>query len=70
MFHFKRNLPVWERVLRIIAGMGVGAAVYSGWSSNTIIVLVGIATAATLVLTAFVGFCPACWMVGRRPLDQ
>jgi uncharacterized membrane protein len=70
MLHIKRNLPTWERVVRIMAGIGIGAALYGGWSSNNVVILLGIAAGATLALTAFVGFCPACWMVGRRSLDQ
>jgi hypothetical protein len=70
MFHIKRNLPIWERVLRIMTGIGIGAVLYSGWTNSQVLILLGIATGATLALTAFVGFCPACWMVGRRSLDQ
>jgi phosphate/sulfate permease len=69
MFFLKRNLPTWERATRIIAGAAVGAAVASGLTVGMVTWL-ALATAATLVLTAFVGFCPACAMVGRRYLDK
>ncbi|MBK7003083.1 MAG: DUF2892 domain-containing protein [Rhodoferax sp.] len=69
MFFLKRNLPTWERAARIIAGIAVGAAVVGDLTTGTVTWL-ALATAATLVLTAFVGFCPACAMVGRRYLDQ
>ena len=69
MFFLKRNLPTWERALRIIAGVAVGAAVAGGLTTGTV-TWIALATAATLVLTAFVGFCPACAMAGRRYLDQ
>ena len=69
MFFLKRNLPTWERATRIIAGVAVGAAVAGGMTAGTVTWL-ALATAATLVLTAFVGFCPACAMVGRRYLDK
>lgn len=69
MFFLKRNLPTWERALRVAAGMVIGAVVYAGLTQGVITVL-AIATAATLVLTAFVGFCPACAMVGRRYLEK
>jgi hypothetical protein len=69
MFFLKRNLPTWERAARIIGGVAVGAAVAGGLTTGAI-TWVALATAATLVLTAFVGFCPACAMVGRRYLDQ
>lgn len=69
MFFLKRNLPTWERALRIAAGVAIGAAVYAGLTQGLVTTL-AIATAATLVLTAFVGFCPACAMVGRRYLEK
>ncbi len=70
MFHLKRNLPTWERGLRIGSGLAVGAAVATGMTPAGLVTWLALATAATLVLTAFVGFCPACAMVGRRYLDQ
>ncbi len=69
MFFLKRNLPTWERALRIVAGVTIGLAAYACLAQGTIIWLV-FATAATLVLTAFVGFCPACAMFGRRYLEN
>jgi hypothetical protein len=69
MFFVKRNLPTWERALRIRGGVAVGAAVAGGLTTG-IVTWMALATAAILVLTAFVGFCPACAMVGRRYLDQ
>jgi hypothetical protein len=70
MFFLKRNLPNWERALRIAMGVAVGWAVYSGSFSAGLLTWAAVATAATLVLTAFVGFCPACAMVGRRYLER
>lgn len=69
MFFLKRNLPTWERATRIVAGVAVGAAVASGLTAGTVTWL-ALATAATLVLTAFVGFCQACAMAGRRYPDK
>ncbi len=69
MFFLKRNLPTWERAVRIAMGVVIGAAVFSGFTSGLVTYL-AIATAATMVLTAFVGFCPACAMVGRRYLEK
>jgi len=70
MFFLKRNLPTWERALRIAAGVAIGAALFQGAFSAGLISYLALATAATLVLTAFVGFCPACAMVGRRYLEK
>jgi hypothetical protein len=69
MFFLKRNLPVWERFMRVAAGAVVAWLLLSG-QLHGMMYWAGIATAATLVLTAFVGFCPACAMIGRRYLDQ
>lgn len=70
MFFIKRNLPHWERALRITMGLLLGASVYSGLFSAGMLSWLAMGTAATLVLTAFVGFCPACALAGRRYLDQ
>lgn len=66
MFYVK-NVPAWERVVRIIVGLAVVA-----WS---LIALGGVwgsviaASAAGIVASGIFGFCPACAMVGRR-LDK
>lgn len=69
MFHIKRNLPAWERFARTTAGLLVVGAILGGYTTG-IMTVVAIAAAATMVLTAFVGFCPACAMVGRRTLGS
>ena len=63
MFYVK-NLPLWERYLRIGAGaamaayalLGVGDMI--GW----FIFACGVGAAATGIF----GFCPACALAGRR----
>ncbi|AMC35622.1 YgaP family membrane protein [Janthinobacterium sp. B9-8] len=69
MFFIKRNLPLWERVLRIALGLVIGWAVWAELTAGIVSWLAG-ATAATMILTAFVGFCPACALVGRRYLEK
>ncbi|MFZ3003123.1 MAG: DUF2892 domain-containing protein [Undibacterium umbellatum] len=69
MFHIKRNLPHWERALRIISGVALGWLAFSGQFQGTLNWII-IASAVTMVMTAFVGFCPACAMVGRKYLDN
>lgn len=69
MVHLKRNLPHWERTLRIGGGIFVTYAALSGFTQG-VVTWLAYGTAATLILTAFVGFCPACAMVGRRYLDK
>ncbi len=66
MFYVK-NVPTWERVLRVVAGLAVavwGVLALGGlWGAMTAL------SAAGIVLSGLVGFCPACAMVGRK-LDK
>ena len=68
MFYLKRNLPHWERVARLALGAGLA---WFAWGLPVAAMMTWIvwASAATLVLTAFVGFCPACALLGRRSLE-
>lgn len=64
MFYTK-NLPGWERVLRVLMGMaGLGLALAS-WGTSTLGVGLGVA-GAMLAMTGLIGFCPMCAMVGRK----
>jgi hypothetical protein len=62
---FTRNVPAWERALRALLGIALliaaAAVPFAGWMLWT-----ALAAGATMVVTAFAGFCPACAMVGRR----
>lgn len=69
MFYLQRNLPLWERALRsalglliVLAAVGLGATGAVAWAAGLAV--------ATLVLTGFVGYCPACAMAGRRPMKR
>ena len=61
---YVKNLPIWERTLRL--GIGAVVAAYGfielGGRWGWIAVVVGTGLAATAV----VGFCPACALAGRR----
>jgi Ca2+/Na+ antiporter len=63
---FKRNVPGWERALRATCGitlLGVATALpMTSWSLWAVL-----AGGAGLVVSAAVGFCPACALAGRRP---
>lgn len=67
MFYVK-NVPNWERALRLI--MGVMALVFAAmnWGSSGLAVGAGI-MGAMLAMTGLFGFCPMCAMVGRK-LDK
>jgi hypothetical protein len=61
---YVKNLPGWERALRLamsVAMIALALTVLPRWWS-----WVTTAGAAMLALTAFVGFCPMCALVGRR----
>ena len=67
MFYVK-NVPTWERILRVIVGMGFLAFAYMNWGVSSIGVGTGI-IGAVLSMTGLMGFCPMCAMVGRK-LDR
>lgn len=63
MFYVK-NLPWWERILRIGAGLAVMvcAVLYLDAYGRWGVMAAGLAVA----MTGLVGFCPACALAGRR----
>ncbi|MDN0075992.1 DUF2892 domain-containing protein [Crenobacter sp. SG2303] len=62
---YQKNLPRWERVLRVLAGLLVIIVALSlplaGWIRGLIVV-----SAAAFLFFGLIGFCPACAMVGRK----
>lgn len=60
MFYVK-NVPNWERVLRIVLALG-GAAIAYHFGYGIPVV----AAIASFSLTGFFGFCPMCAMYGRK----
>jgi len=64
MFYVK-NVPGWERVLRIVMGMTALGGAYALWGVSN--VGVGLAVlGAMAAMTGLIGFCPMCAMVGRK----
>ncbi|RFB80442.1 YgaP family membrane protein [Methylovirgula sp. 4M-Z18] len=61
---YRKNLPGWERAVRLIASLFMA---FCAWrlGMTPVGIFFGI-MAASAVLTAFFGFCPACAMAGRR----
>lgn len=67
MFYVK-NLPGWERVLRVImALMALGYAAMN-WHQSGLAVGAGV-MGGMLAMTGLFGFCPMCAMIGRK-LDK
>jgi hypothetical protein len=67
MFYTK-NLPTWERALRVVAGVAIAVV---GLVSHQPPLIAGtlLATGIFTGMTGFFGFCPMCALVGRK-LDK
>lgn len=63
MFYVK-NIPNWERVLRIVGSLGLAIYAYQAGYGLLIPGLI-----ASFALTGVFGFCPMCALVGRK-LDK
>jgi hypothetical protein len=61
---FIKNVPMWERALRI--GLGAGTAAVGILLGEGLVSGVGVASGLGFALTGVFGFCPLCAMVGRR----
>jgi hypothetical protein len=55
---YYRNLPTWERALRVLAGAAMFVL--------PLPLFVTAPFALMAAATGFVGFCPACYFAGRR----
>ncbi|MFM7011860.1 MAG: DUF2892 domain-containing protein [Betaproteobacteria bacterium] len=64
MFYVK-NVPNWERILRLIAGVIALGFFVLNWGTSSMAVGVGV-MGAVLAMTGLIGFCPMCAMVGRK----
>lgn len=66
---YRKNVPNWERWLRVIAGLALIAYGFLGAPS---VLVAGLAIVSALVVigTGFVGYCPACALVGRKPVHH
>lgn len=62
---YRKNLPGWERAMRLLAGGAMIAYGLIGLSAMPAGYVVA-AAGAVAILTGFLGFCPMCAMVGRR----
>lgn len=64
MFYVK-NLPTWERILRVVMGVMSLAYAAMSWGGSPLAVGMGL-IGAVLAMTGMFGFCPMCAMVGRK----
>ena len=65
---YRKNVGAKERAARALAGvlMVVGSLVLIG---TTPLGLVAASSGVCFALTGLIGFCPACALVGRKPVD-
>ena len=64
MFYIK-NVPIWERILRAI--IGIVLIGYSVLGHPSLLVSgLSISSAAFVIVTGFLGWCPMCALVGRK----
>lgn len=62
---YPKNVPNIERILRTIFGLAIIVLAIFGNLSPIGMGLL-IVSAITLIVTGFIGWCPACAMVGRK----
>jgi Protein of unknown function (DUF2892) len=62
---YAKNVPNWERVLRLVMGAVALAFAIANWGVSGLAVGVGI-MGAVLAMTGLVGFCPMCALAGRK----
>ena len=61
---YRKNLPHWERWLRMIAGMTLVTYGLIG-APSVLIAGLALVSAVVVLVTGFVGYCPACALAGR-----
>ena len=61
---YVKNLPLWERSLRI--GAGIVLAAYALLGIGEVMGGIILAGGIGLAVTGIFGFCPACALAGRR----
>jgi hypothetical protein len=60
-----KNVPNWERGIRILLSLVVGILGYQHFGFSTVGILIMV-SAMGFSITGFVGWCPMCALVGRK----
>jgi len=66
---YPKNVPNVERALRIIIGIGLLAFALVDITQGNVsvpFVAVVVGSALFVIVTGFIGWCPACAMIGRK----
>jgi len=66
---YRKNLPMWERVLRTLVSLTLVVATLIAVPSMLLMVI-SVSSAVFIIGTGFVGYCPACALVGRKPIQK
>lgn len=66
---YRKNVASPERWARVIVGALMIACGLVGLHASSLGLLLA-ATGAVSLVTALFGYCPACAIAGRRPLDE
>lgn len=64
MFYVK-NVPSWERILRVSVGLPSLGYVVINWGGPGLAIGMGV-LGGVLAVTGLIGFCPMCALVGRK----
>jgi hypothetical protein len=67
MFYLKRNVPGFERAVRVALGVAA-AGLAVAYAPSPVGMWIAVAGGLTFAVTGLVGFCPMCAMVGRKPV--
>jgi hypothetical protein len=62
---FQKNLPMWERALRVGAGLLIAAAGFY-LAAEPLVEWMTVVAGVMFMGTGFFGFCPMCAMAGRK----
>lgn len=66
---YRKNVFAWEQVVRLVAGAAMivyGLMGAPGTTMGYVLAAIGLYTA----LTGVFGYCPACAMIGRKPISR
>ena len=67
---YPKNVPNWERAIRTIGGIILIAFALLQPLLGSLLTVVLIGSGLAAIITGFVGWCPACALVGRKIKQQ
>lgn len=67
---YPKNVPNWERAIRVVFGIALIVVAILQQQFGLLGTIVLIASGISAIATGFVGWCPACALVGRKIKQQ